>query len=78
MTSQNEPDMAALEAIRANYSLTDEQRQIVDHVDIMPAHETLPAMTDHDQIASTGISASFHRYGSPILRFTMYSSVPAV
>ena len=33
MDSQNEPAMADLEAIKANYSLTDEQRQIVDHVD---------------------------------------------
>ena len=33
MTSQNESALADLAAIRANYSLTDEQRQIVDHVD---------------------------------------------
>ena len=33
MTSQNESALADLDAIRANYSLTDEQRQIVDHVD---------------------------------------------
>ena len=33
MTSQNEAAMADLAAIRANYSLTAEQRQIVDHVD---------------------------------------------
>ena len=33
MTAQSEAISADLEAIRANYSLTDEQRQIVDHVD---------------------------------------------
>ncbi|MGR3611887.1 MAG: acyl-CoA dehydrogenase family protein, partial [Paracoccus sp. (in: a-proteobacteria)] len=33
MTTQSEAISADLEAIRANYSLTDEQRQIVDHVD---------------------------------------------
>jgi len=33
MTSQGQPAAADLEAIRANYSLTAEQRQIVDHVD---------------------------------------------
>ena len=33
MTTQSEAIAADLEAIRANYSLTDEQRQIVDHVD---------------------------------------------
>ncbi|PYC46272.1 acyl-CoA dehydrogenase, partial [Litorivita pollutaquae] len=33
MTGQNESALADLDAIRANYSLTDEQRQIVDHVD---------------------------------------------
>ncbi|MBC7154295.1 MAG: acyl-CoA dehydrogenase family protein, partial [Rhodobacteraceae bacterium] len=33
MTSQNQPAMTDLAAIRANYSLTAEQRQIVDHVD---------------------------------------------
>ncbi|MCR5860252.1 acyl-CoA dehydrogenase family protein [Mesorhizobium sp. J428] len=33
MNVQAEPGMAALAAIKANYSLTPEQRQIVDHVD---------------------------------------------
>ena len=33
MDGQAVPDMAALEAIKANYALTDEQRQIVDHVE---------------------------------------------
>ena len=33
MTTQSEAIAADLEAIRANYSLTSEQRQIVDHVD---------------------------------------------
>ena len=33
MTTQSEAISADLEAIRANYSLTDEQRQIVDHVE---------------------------------------------
>ena len=33
MTTQSEAIAADLEAIRANYSLTDEQSQIVDHVD---------------------------------------------
>ena len=33
MNVQAGPEMAAIEAIKANYSLTDEQRQIVNHVD---------------------------------------------
>ena len=33
MNSQDSTVMADLQAIRANYSLTSEQRQIVDHVD---------------------------------------------
>ncbi len=33
MSAQTGPDAADLAAIKANYSLTDEQRQIVDHVD---------------------------------------------
>lgn len=33
MSVQAGPKLAELEAIKANYSLTGEQRQIVDHVD---------------------------------------------
>ncbi|HBD85467.1 MAG TPA: hypothetical protein DC056_15795, partial [Dehalococcoidia bacterium] len=39
-----------IDSIRLFDPNTQRSIEIVDHVDIMPAHETLPAMTDHDQI----------------------------
>lgn len=49
MTSQNELAMADLAAIRANYSLTDEQRQIVDHVDRVSREVLHPLQARMDQ-----------------------------
>ena len=47
--SRDEPDMAGPEAIRANYSLTAEQRQIVDHVDRVAREVLHPLQARMDQ-----------------------------
>ena len=49
MTSQNELAMTDLAAIRANYSLNDEQRQIVDHVDRVSREVLHPLQARMDQ-----------------------------
>lgn len=45
VSGQNQAAMADLETIRANYSLTDEQRQIVDHGDRMSRLSKKPKPT---------------------------------
>lgn len=48
MSRQNRPATADLEAIRANYSLANEQRQVADHVDRV-SREVLHPLQPHEE-----------------------------
>ena len=55
MTSETGVDTDALEAIRANYSLTDEQRQIVDHVERVAREVLHPLQARMDEEERCGL-----------------------